>query len=166
MDWSRRRQRFNHDWLKNQFLTALAHLESVSKDMVEDPEFVARFFEVILPQWHSKRNEVLELAASFEAQMSPRDLFQHEPFALNAKMQEMWIADVIEALWRGRMQPEHRIAKLLNVVKECDSAWLALSQRAAVFGEHIDVEALEKAHRAFTHLAYSLTDFPMVVSIL
>jgi hypothetical protein len=167
MDWSWRRQRFNHDWLKNQYLTSLTHLVSIGQGQVEDPVFVQHFVDRILPQWLGRKKEVLELAATFENQMSPRTLFCSEPLASNAGMQQPWVADLIEALWRVRTQPEQKLAALQSVVRGCDDAWEALRQAtASPFEGNLDAEVPKQMYKAFAELAQVLSEFPTVVSIL
>jgi hypothetical protein len=166
MEWSRRRQRFNHDWLKNQFLTALAHLVSIARGQVEDPAFVKHFVDRVFPQWPCRRKDVLELAASFEIQMSPRVLFCSEPLASNPGMQEQWVADLIDALWRARTQPQRKLEELHDAVEGCDAAWNAFGQATSPFNGRLDVKTLKEMYIEFSDLAHVLSEFPTVVSIL
>jgi hypothetical protein len=166
MDWQRRRGRLNHDWLKNQFLTALSHLENIGRDLVEDPEFPLRFHRDILPQWQERRKEILDLGLRFEEEMSPRVLFRCEPLSLIPGMQEDWMIQLIHALWWVRVRPDRLLSALYNALENCDRAWHVLSTQPPNSTAPIDPEPVHDFRVACLTLAHVISSYPTSISVL
>jgi len=100
--WSRRRGAFNHDWLKNQYLTALQKWMNLLDDKVEDPEFESRFVDSVLSAWEDRLLEAKSLIADFEAEMSPKSLFRHPPLSGCDDETKGWLPDITHTLWLAR----------------------------------------------------------------
>src|SRR5207248_1082717 len=94
--WQRRRSAFNHDWLKNQYLTALASWINLldSRGGYRDAAFESVFVPEILPQWELSREEALSLARTFDWEMSARQLFQYPPLLRSDSDTKQWLGDL------------------------------------------------------------------------
>src|ERR1051326_4473635 len=88
--WQKRRSSFNHDWLKNQFMPALAKWLNLLDNKIEDPDFERAFIASVLPKWEQHREEALRLPRDFEQEMSPRRLFECHPLAHHNVHTKQW----------------------------------------------------------------------------
>ena len=79
--WIRRRNRFNHDWLRNVYLLHLGHYLNILDDLIEDREFESHFTGKLLSEWLARRQEALDLVADFVRDMSPSRLFNETPLS-------------------------------------------------------------------------------------
>ena len=86
--WQKRRSEFNHDWLKNRFIPALAKWLNLLDDRIEDLSFEHTFVETVLPQWEDHREEALALPRDFEQEMSPRTLLRPERAASKRRSEQ------------------------------------------------------------------------------
>lgn len=100
--WQKRRSAFNHDWLKNRYMPALAKYLNLLEGRVEDEEFERSFVSNILPEWEEHRGEALALAVDFERDMSPRLLFESRPLSRCDEATRLWLGDLLHALWLRR----------------------------------------------------------------
>jgi hypothetical protein len=105
-NWTKRRNAWSHDWLKNRFLPALAKLVNIMNGRVNDPSFHNRFIKEILPNWKTEIQEARGLIESFEADMSPRSLFSYPPLSRCAEATLTWLPDLVHILWLFRYQGE------------------------------------------------------------
>lgn len=108
-DWESRRNRFNHDWLKNLFLQPLGKLLKVLDDQIEDDQFVKTFMERGLKAWEQEYPEVLSLIDSFSTNMSPRVLFERPPLS-RLPTQFGWLPTLVDALWQNRVQADQLVS--------------------------------------------------------
>src|SRR5688500_18780460 len=77
--WLRRRGEINHDWLKNQFGTALrAHRNSI-RGLVTSPSLGREPLGQLVAEWESRANEIETLISTFEEALSPSILLREEP---------------------------------------------------------------------------------------
>lgn len=100
--WQRRRSGFNHDWLKNKFLVKLNAALNLLDDRIEDPELEKTLVEDAFAQWHKHHNEAVELAMSFELDMSPATLFDQPPLVNCDEETKQWLAQLVHELWMVR----------------------------------------------------------------
>ena len=101
-DWQTRRNKFNHDWLKNKFLNSfdgfIEQLKKRKPDIVRLSEFLAEDF----PAWKYRRQDAEWIVQSFEDGMSPRQLFNYSPLnRCDDDMQE-WLGNLVHELWLSR----------------------------------------------------------------
>jgi hypothetical protein len=168
--WQKRRSAFNHDWLKNHYLPALAKALNLLADFLEDPVFERAFPETVLPQWQQHRSEAAALLADFEVQMSPRRLLEAGPFAFAAPAYA-WLADLVHALWLGRQPVRRWLAAAASALAEADGAYAHLHRALADAG--VDRAAALRRCRASLaafrdacqRLAHAIEVFPCEVPV-
>lgn len=97
--WQKRRSVFNHDWLKNQYLPALAKLLNLIDSEVEDPEFARVFVRLILPQWEPRSEEVLSIIRDYERFMSPMLLIDSSRLSGCDAYTKRWLRNFVHSLW-------------------------------------------------------------------
>lgn len=124
--WQQRRSRFNHDWLKNQFMPALAKAINLLDGQIEDPEFERVFALSFLPQWPAHRPELLALLADFEREMSPRRLLEHGRFDCRCSPRHHWLPDLVHALWLRRSPVSRWLADANQRVADIDRCYAQL----------------------------------------
>ncbi len=103
-DWQARRNRFNHDWLKNKFLLSLDRLVKITKDKIvdiADEEFAARFLAGGLIDWKHEEETARLLLESFELAMSPCVFLDREPLCRSSHRD--WLRELVHALWRSQV---------------------------------------------------------------
>ncbi len=127
--WQRRRSAFNHDWLKNRFMPALAKLMHVLSGQILDPEFEQSFVDSVLPEWPERSGEVNALLCDFETEMSPRTMLERGPLSRCNPETKEWLGELIHQLWRRR----HRVGELIHngstALRAADVAYQMLQQR-------------------------------------
>lgn len=126
--WQSRRSRFNHDWLKNQFLPALDNFLNILDGRVEDEETEATFIASVLPIWETHRTEAHLLPADFERCMSPRTLFERPPLSRCDEETRCWLGDLIHKLWLARYMVGDLVANASARAREVDDAYIKLQQ--------------------------------------
>ena len=155
MEWSRRRRGFDHDWLKNQFLTALAHMDECrprtsGRSVVRGPFLPATTAPVA-----EQKKRTTGAGNNFRRRDEPACFFDLIRWLWSAGMQEPWVVGMIDALWRARTQPDRLQARLQDAVKKCDSAWESFSHSAPDADGCFDIEALG-VMRGSSHPQYFL----------
>lgn len=140
-DWQRRRASFNHDWLKNQYMPALAKCLNLLDDRIEDPQFEQVFVTVVLPQWESHYTEVLHLLQSFQQEMSPRALVSQMGFCGNGQG-EHWLAEVMHHIWLARYPVRQWVEQALARAHAADAAYKELQESLSGCSDVQSAEAL------------------------
>ena len=109
-EWQTRRNKFNHDWLKNRFLNSfddfIAQLKKSDPDIVRVSEFLAEDF----PEWKSCRQDAQWIVESFEDKVSPRQLFDCSPLNRCDDVKQKWLGNLVHTLWLFRF-PVRKKAK-------------------------------------------------------
>jgi hypothetical protein len=126
--WQSRRSEFNHDWLKNQYMPALAACLNLLDGRLEDRELEETFVAVVLPQWESHREEALMLARDFDLVMSPRSLFDSIPLSRCDGDTKQWLGDWVHSRWLARRPVEQWVADASEAVRLVDSAYQQLQE--------------------------------------
>ena len=127
--WQKRRSRFNHDWLKNQFLPALASWLNLLDDKIEDPGFEQSFMAAVLPQWEAHHVEALDLVRDFEELMSPAGLLDRPPLVRLSEYDRSWLRKLVHGLWLGRYAVPKLVANALDHILAVDRAYELVQQR-------------------------------------
>lgn len=170
--WQKQRSRFNHDWLKNQFLPALARWLNLLDDLIEDPEFERSFVPTVLPQWESQRVEAQRLANRFEEEMSPACLLDQPPLARFGEHDRAWLKRLVHNLWLQRYAVPAQVNHALAVIRDADAICVAIQQRLCSSAEP-PTAARERTHlvqwREFRercqNLAKAVEAFPNQVKV-
>lgn len=101
-EWQTRRNKFNHDWLKNKFLNSfndfIHQLQKRNPDLVRVSEFVAEDF----PEWESHRRDAQWIVESFENKMSPQQLLNILSLNQCDKGTREWLGHLVHELWLSR----------------------------------------------------------------
>ena len=126
--WQKRRSEFNHDWLKNRYLPALAKWINILDDRVDDPEFQRRFPKTILNQWREYGPQARLLAETFETDMSPRILLESCPLSDLPLATREWLGQTIHALWLSRYPVRQWIAETVAAADAANSCYLGLRE--------------------------------------
>jgi len=129
-EWQWRRSEFNHDWLGNQFLPALAKCHRILSGEVEDMEFTPRFVQYVLPQWSVRVPDLVALLDNYEIAMSPSILVDQRRIG-NRKEAYAWIAKDLHSLWKLRCSVDKKLSEAKRRLIEANTAF-----------ERIDVENL------------------------
>jgi hypothetical protein len=122
-NWQKARSAFNHDWLKNQYMPALAKYLNLMDDRIEDHEFERQFVVRVLPEWEVHRNEAIELARNFEQEMSPRCLFDQTSLSRCDEDTRLWLGSLIHELWSKRYPVRQWVENALTAAKLTDAAY-------------------------------------------
>ena len=126
--WQKRRAAFNHDWLENQYLPALAKWMNLLDGRVEDVQVEHNFVPDVLVQWEGRREEALALPDDFEEQMSPRQLFEEEPLLHCDAETKDWLGDLVHQLWLTRYPVKECISQASEQARETDRAYQQLQE--------------------------------------
>lgn len=107
-DWQRRRSDFNHQWLKNRFLSALDSAANLMQGRVRGVSYLQEVLQVELAEWPEYGRELDALLADFEVEMSPQKLFETPPLSdwkpsfkevISELMHELWLVHYPVATW-------------------------------------------------------------------
>jgi hypothetical protein len=124
--WQRRRSAFNHDWLKNRYMPALAKYLNLLDGRLEDPAFERSFVSNILPEWVEHCDEAFALARDFEGEISPRRLFDSLPLSRCDEATKEWMGKLIHGLWLKRNPVKQWIIQAVEATERAESAYQTL----------------------------------------
>jgi hypothetical protein len=118
MSWQADKARFNHDLLKNQFITAIGKLVRLLRGQVQEDDYLQHFAAVILPSWLKLRAQALNLSRRFEDEMSPVRLLSVEPLSRLGPEDREWMAGLLLECWTSSLKTR----KLANSMEDAISA--------------------------------------------
>lgn len=169
--WQEKRSRFNHDWLKNQFLPAIGKWLQIVRKEVADAEFQSRFSAEILPAWEIREVLVIELLDTFEEEMSPRVWLGKPPLSRLGPATRDWLAQLVHSLWLARMPVHAWLREARKSVAEVSNTYRVL-QRVMKAGDArgaIDppqcYEESESFRLACVQLSKALEQFPNKIEV-
>jgi hypothetical protein len=140
--WQNRRARFNHDWLKNQYLLALRNFLNLLDDLIENDELERTFVAKVLPQWEERREEVRHLIADFETEMSPRTLLAQPPLVNCDRTTRQWLGAVVHSLWLAQYPVKSLVDEVAKSVDETDAVYTRLKDALGEVENTRSAEAL------------------------
>jgi hypothetical protein len=171
--WQRRRTEFNHDWLKNQFIPALAKCLNLLDNRIEDRAFEQSFVLLALPEWDLHRGEAPTLAQDFEREMSPRRLFDQLPLSRCDEDTRQWLGNLVHALWITRYPVRQWVSEAFEAAKRADASYDALQAALAGCADIRSVEALRSFRKHFSdfrercqELGHAISKFPNEVKMV
>lgn len=141
--WQKRRTAFNHDWLKNQFMPALAKWVNLLDDKIEDREFETLFLQWFFSEWERYRIEAFVIAEAFEKEMSPAQLFNGPPLSQCDCDTKVWLKDLVHGLWLERYPIKQWIAEAAVCAKNADDLYVRLRQ---ALNEGINTQSAQALH--------------------
>jgi hypothetical protein len=127
-NWQAKRNRFNHDWLKNKFSLTLEKAVKIAQERIEDDEFAAKFIQIALPEFESEMKTARSLIESFESSMSPCVLLDRTPLCRLDVRTRDWLGQVVHACWRNRIGACELVDKATRKLKEALAAFDRLRQ--------------------------------------
>ena len=118
-DWQIRRSHFNHQWLKNRYISALDSFANLLSGRFRGVGILEDFLSHDLPEWEARVPECGALLLDFEEQMSPRALFKSEPLSNWEPPLREAAGEWVHQLWLSRY-PIHALVK--NALMQLDAA--------------------------------------------
>jgi len=126
--WQKRRNEFNHDWLKNRYLPALAKWINILDDRVEDLEFQQEFPRSILNQWREYGPQAHLLAEMFESEMSPKMFLDKLPLSRLPSGTREWLGQTVHELWLNRYPVRQLISEAVSATDAADLGYQRLRE--------------------------------------
>lgn len=123
LSWQKRRSEFNHDWLKNKYIPKLGAWVNLLDERIEDVDLEKSYVTSILPDWESHKNEAIALPLDFEADMSPKTLFNEPPLSNCDDDTKQWLGELIHHLWLIRYSVDKLISDALESAKETNDSY-------------------------------------------
>lgn len=108
--WQRRRETFNHDWLKNQYLQSLGETINLFCGRIEKPGMEWTLAEALIAAWESHSAEGAWLIDHYDLEMSPCTLFRCPPLSRSSAEIRAWLPVVVHVQWRSRFLVPERVA--------------------------------------------------------
>jgi hypothetical protein len=169
-NWQVARGRFNHDWLKNQYLPALESFRNILKGEVQRVHSTQEFWEIDLPQWEEHRAEADALIRGFEECMSPRVLLDEVPLCGLDKETKSWIGDAVHALWSARLSVPDLRESATSCLETADAAYTKLKASTdANLGVGINkklIQLFDEFRNSCHALARAFERFPSSVKVV
>ena len=125
VEWQSKRNRFNHDWLKNHYLLALSKLLNILDDRIEDTDFVSEYLNGGFQIWEREHSEALALVEQFAASMSPSVLFTRTPYS-NLLNQLSCLPALTDALWRSKYRIDELVADARDAAVAANKDYLLI----------------------------------------
>ncbi len=158
LHWQDRRNRFNHDWLKNSFIPALKKFLNLLDDKIEDPQFENAFINSVLPNWESHRSEAFSLAEEFEHSMSPRVLFELPPLSGCDQETRMWLGERIHTAWLSHHSVPTLVDEAFRRARSADEAYNNLHARLESCSNTASAKALQPLRPLFAEFLQACHD--------
>lgn len=130
--WQQRRSDFNHQWLKNRFLSALDAAAQVIRGRIRAAACLQELVDVDLPEWQERREDLNALLAEFETEMSPRRLFDSPPLSECKSPAMEVLADFSHELWLARYPVAEWLEGARRAASEVDAHYELLRRIAPV----------------------------------
>lgn len=173
--WQEIRSEFNHDWLKNRYLTALDGwlriLDSNGKS--RDLQLERTFVPLRLPEWEEQRVKATFLIQNFEQKMSPREMLNLLPLSRCEAATRLWLGDLVHELWLIRRPVKQWVADADRCLNAAEDAYVQL--RNAMLSSHDlgSVEALRVFGQLFIifrdecqNLSLAIEKFPSEIELI
>lgn len=168
--WQKRRSEFNHDWLKNRFMSALASWINLLDDRIEDAALEDSFVTFTLSEWEFHRQEAVALPGDFEREMSPSSLFDLQPLSQCDNNTKQWLGELAHYLWLTRNPVDEWVANATERAKDVDAVYTRLQAALKDCTDVRSAEALRPLRNRFVEfrercqeLARAIEKFPSEV---
>lgn len=126
--WQRRRSEFNHQWLKNRFLSALDATHNIVAGRIQGRDYLEEMVRLDLPEWPDRRAEIDQLLDAFTSDASPSSLFSSPPFSHWEEPTRQAICELTQALWLARNPLAEWTQEIRAAAAEADRQYESLSQ--------------------------------------
>jgi len=172
-DWQHRRNGFNHDWLKNRFLTAMSSFVNILDDLVEDPETELRFVRDLLPQWPGRAAEAAGLIAAFKTEMSPTILFRQPPLYRCGPATMEWLPGLVHLLWCQRLSVNRMCTDACRAIAVANDSYEHIAKALVECASPVSVETLRPYRDLFSEfraaceeVSLSISSFPNRIEVV
>lgn len=162
--WQKRRSEFNHDWLKNRYIPALAKCQNLLDGRIEDEEFEGSFLTRVFPLWERHRGEALAVIALYEQMMSPARLLDEPPLSRLRDGDKRWLGPLLHSSWLSRTRADELAAGAAEVVRQVDASYLRLKQLLGGLSADDSLADLRPHAEQFSHFRERLQELANVMS--
>ena len=126
-DWQTRRNKFNHDWLKNKFLNSFDDFTVQLKKSDPDLVRVSEFLEKDFPAWESRRQDAQWIVQSFEDSMSPRQLLESSPLNRCDDETRAWLGHLVYGLRLSRYPVKNKVQESREALRAVNKLYEKLT---------------------------------------
>ena len=165
-EWQTRRNKFNHDWLKNKFLNSfddfVVQLKKPDPNILRVSEFLAEDF----PDWVARRQDAQWIVNSFEDRMSPRRLLDSSPLNRSDGETKEWLGHLVHELWLSRYQVKSKAKESQDALVAIDKQYEKVASEVEQ-SKPIGLTKLIALHpqfcrlkKAYQELSKTLSDLP------
>lgn len=168
--WLRNRGEVNHDWLKNQFGTALRAHRNSFRGLVTSPSLGRESLRRLMAEWDSRSSEIEILISSFEDALSPSVLFLEEPLrSVGFRPEfERSLQTLVHDLWKRRLSLPELVSTAMEKLAEariCATRLQdSLESRKDLSQQVLDI--LTAFLGSIRSLSEALSTFPRKVEVL
>ena len=173
MSWAKHRRTFNHDWLMNRFIPALAKYLNLLNYETEDFTFEHSFILTGLSVWESRRIEAIDLINTFEWEMSPQRLFDHLPLSEGKNSTKYWLGNLVHSLWLARYPVRQLVAETCDAIQQADNAYKRLQESLSGCADITSAHAIRpfkeqfaEFYRRCQHMASTFSRFPNEIKVV
>lgn len=108
-EWQIRRNKFNHDWLKNRFLNSFDDFIVQLKKSKPAVTRVSEFLGTDFPAWKTHQQDTQWIVESFEDSMSPRRLLASSPLNRCDDETHAWLGNLVHGVWLTRYPVKRKV---------------------------------------------------------
>ena len=108
-EWQIRRNKFNHDWLKNKFLNSFDDFIVQLKKSKPVVTRVSEFLVTDFPAWKTHQQDAQWIVEFFEDGMSPQRLLASSPLNRCDDETHAWLGNLVHGLWLTRYPVKRKV---------------------------------------------------------
>lgn len=173
LNWHKKRNEFNHDWMKNKYIPALGTWMNLLDDKLDNDEIEKSFIESKLPEWELHRSLAIALLHDFETEMSPRMLFSKPPLFNCDEDTKQWLGELIHCLWLERYSVKGLVKNATERAKNTNAIYEKLCNSLKNCKNIHKIKELKKYRELFSEflkacreLSEAIEKFPSEVKVL
>ena len=122
--WQTERSRFNHDWLKNDFINHLNALANLPADKLNQDSVAAN-----IEQWDAQISRIQKLIDTVENDMSPARLFEEAPLSDLAECHKQWVIPCLHDHWSKENDIPGIKAKMADGLEKIKAAFCVFREK-------------------------------------
>jgi hypothetical protein len=155
-DWQRRRNRINHDEIKNGLLPRCGRLVRVVTGAVEGSNLTVGDLQAAVERWQGIRSEIANLVRDCPNEMSPRVLLSRRPLDRLDVVSREWLGGCVHGLWLRRKGLTGLLDSVRSKVAEADTAASALLAQISDRGASAAISVLAAQADAIANFCSSV----------
>ena len=164
--WQERRNRFNHDWLKNSYLLALGKWMNILDDQLSDRAFEEAFLDRVLPQWEERLEEGRQLLDECYTEAAPASYIKRELLADNPPKDSDWLSEVYTVLWWSRGNRLKKLEEAKQAFDLADDHYRQLKRDLLRLSPGVTLEILRSLRDSFDLFYRSCSELGRLISNL